>query len=74
MREAARELAAEFGLELPREVGLDLALLETVLPLSKARRRKSSCILKRSLFKGVGRVVVWIVKRLSSLFERCIFF
>ena len=49
MREAARELAAEFGLELPREVGLDLALLETVLPLSKARRRRSSCMMKRSL-------------------------
>jgi len=49
MREAARELAAELALELPREVGLDLALLDTVLPLSRARRRRSSCILKNDL-------------------------
>lgn len=49
MREAARELAAEFPFELPREVGLDLALLDTVLPLSRARRRKSSCMVKAGL-------------------------
>lgn len=49
MRDAAREFAAEFALELPREVGFDLALLETVLPLSRARRRKSSCMVKSDL-------------------------
>lgn len=45
MREAARELGAELPRELPLDDCLDWAFLEVVLPLSRALRRRSSCML-----------------------------
>lgn len=48
MREAGREAGRELGAELPRELPLDdcldWAFLEVVLPLSRALRRRSSCM------------------------------
>jgi hypothetical protein len=43
-REAAREPGFEFGRELARDDCLDLALLDVVLPLSRALRLRSSCM------------------------------
>lgn len=55
MRDTALEFVAEFALELPREDCFDLALLDTVLPLSRARLRRSSCmVVDLDLAKGRG--------------------
>lgn len=54
MRDTALEFVAEFALELPLEDCLDLALLDTVLPLSRARLRRSSCMM-RDLDLAAGR-------------------
>jgi hypothetical protein len=51
MREPGREFGFELGPELAREDGFDFDLLEVVLPLSKARLRKSSCMLDVRLFR-----------------------
>lgn len=46
-REAPREFVLEFGRELALDDCFDLALLEVVLPLSRARLLRSSCIVAK---------------------------
>ena len=45
--EAPREFVFEFGRELALDDCFDLALLEVVFPLSRARLLKSSCIVAK---------------------------